>query len=71
MPHCTRQRRSKLTPAQKEAIYALPLSEQFFIVHIDGESGYVVYLGEPNYIQDQIHWFVKGKILKYNRSKKQ
>lgn len=49
----------------------MPLSEQFFIVHIDGESGYVVYLGEPNYIQDQIHWFVKGKILKYNRSKKQ
>ena len=35
--------RSKLTPAQKEAIYALSLSEQFSIVHIDSESGYVVY----------------------------
>ena len=26
--------------------------------------------GEPNYNQDQIHWFVKGKLLKYNRSEK-
>ena len=36
-------KRPKLTPAQKEAIYALSLSEQFSIVHIDSESGYVVY----------------------------
>lgn len=43
MPHCTRQKQPKRTPAQKEAIYALPLSEQFRIVHIDTESGYVVY----------------------------
>ena len=28
------------------------------------------HLGEPNYTQDQIHWFVKGRLLKYNRSKK-
>lgn len=28
------------------------------------------HLGEPNYTQDQIHWFVKGKLLKYNRSEK-
>ena len=26
--------------------------------------------GEPNYTQDQIHWFVKGKLLKYNRPEK-
>ena len=26
--------------------------------------------GEPNYIKDEVHWFVKGKLLKYNRSKK-
>ena len=36
-------KRPKLTPEQKEAIYALSLSEQFSIVHIDSESGYVVY----------------------------
>ena len=24
--------------------------------------------GEPNYTKDQIHWFVNGKLLKYNRS---
>ena len=28
------------------------------------------HLGEPNYTQDQVHWFVNGKLLKYNRSKK-
>ena len=28
------------------------------------------HFGEPNYTQDQIHWFVKGRLLKYNRSKK-
>lgn len=28
------------------------------------------HLGEPNYTQDQIHWFVNGKLLKYNRSEK-
>ena len=26
--------------------------------------------GELNYIKDEVHWFVKGKLLKYNRSKK-
>ena len=36
-------KRPKLTPEQKEAIYALSLPEQFSIVHIDSESGYVVY----------------------------
>ena len=24
--------------------------------------------GEPNYTQDQIHWFIKGHLIKYNRS---
>lgn len=33
----------KLTPAQKEAIYALPLSQQFLIVHVDVGSGCAVY----------------------------
>ncbi|MCM1532632.1 MAG: hypothetical protein NC048_09645 [Bacteroides sp.] len=33
----------KLSPAQKEAIYALPLSKQFRIVHIDAGSGFAVY----------------------------
>ena len=36
-------KRPKLTPEQKEAIYALSLPEQFRIVHIDTESGFVVY----------------------------
>ena len=27
-------------------------------------------LGDSNYIKDEVHWFVKGKLLKYNRSKK-
>ena len=36
-------KRPKLTPEQKEANYALSLPEQFSIVHIDSESGYVVY----------------------------
>ena len=27
-------------------------------------------LGEPNYIKDEVHWFVKGELLKYNRSEK-
>ena len=35
--------RIKLTPAEKEAIYALPLSAQFRIVHMDAESGCAVY----------------------------
>ena len=43
MTHRAQSKRSKLTPEQKEAIYALSLSEQFSIVHIDSESGYVVY----------------------------
>ncbi|MCM1555753.1 MAG: hypothetical protein NC048_09730 [Bacteroides sp.] len=33
----------KLSPAQKEAIYALPLSKQFRIVHIDAGSGFAVF----------------------------
>ncbi|MCM1532636.1 MAG: hypothetical protein NC048_09670 [Bacteroides sp.] len=33
----------KLSPAQKEAIYALPLGKQFRIVHIDEGSGFAVY----------------------------
>ena len=28
------------------------------------------HLGKPNYHKDEIHWFVKGKLLKYNRSEK-
>ncbi len=24
--------------------------------------------GEPNYTQNRIHWFIEGKLLKYNRS---
>ena len=36
-------KRPKLTPEQKEVIYALSLPEQFRIVHIDSESGYAVY----------------------------
>ena len=36
-------KRPKLTPEQKEAIYALSLPEQFRIVHIDTESGFAVY----------------------------
>ena len=34
--------RSKLTPAQKEAIYALPLQEQFLTVYVHPESGHPV-----------------------------
>ncbi|MDE5544085.1 MAG: hypothetical protein K2I83_01580 [Bacteroidales bacterium] len=26
------------------------------------------HFGEPNYFKDEIHWFVNGKLLKYNRS---
>ncbi|MCM1041137.1 MAG: hypothetical protein NC396_01735 [Bacteroides sp.] len=33
----------KLSPARKEAIYALPLSQQFRIVHIDEGSGFAVF----------------------------
>lgn len=33
----------KRTPQQKEAIYAMPLQKQFRIVHIDADSGCVVY----------------------------
>ncbi len=43
MTHRAKYTRPKLTPAQKEAIYALPLAKQFSIVHIDTESGFVVY----------------------------
>ncbi|MCM1555752.1 MAG: hypothetical protein NC048_09725 [Bacteroides sp.] len=39
-PHTTKP---KLSPAQKEAIYALPLGKQFRIVHIDAGSGFAVY----------------------------
>ncbi len=35
--------RIKRTPAEKEAIYALPLSAQFRIVHINAGSGFSVY----------------------------
>ena len=28
------------------------------------------HLGEPNYHKDEIHWFINGKLLKYNRSEK-
>ena len=43
MNHRAKYTRPKLTPAQKEAIYALPLAKQFSIVHIDTESGCAVY----------------------------
>ena len=43
MTHRAKSTRPRLTPAQKEAIYALSLPEQFRIVHIDTESGFVVY----------------------------
>lgn len=33
----------KLSPLKKEAIYALPLNKQFFIVHIDASSGLAAY----------------------------
>ncbi|MCM1042558.1 MAG: hypothetical protein NC396_09070 [Bacteroides sp.] len=39
-PHTAK---SKLSPARKEAIYALPLSQQFRIVHIDEGSGFAVF----------------------------
>ena len=28
------------------------------------------HFGEPNYFKDEIHWFVNGTLLKYNRSEK-
>ena len=28
------------------------------------------HLGVPNYHKDEIHWFINGKLLKYNRSEK-
>ena len=44
MPRSERtQKRIKLTPTEKEAIYALPLLAQFCIVHIDMVSGFSVY----------------------------
>ncbi|MDE5574853.1 MAG: hypothetical protein K2I87_03970, partial [Bacteroidales bacterium] len=43
MNHRAKHTHPKLTPVQKEAIYALPLAKQFSIVHIDTESGFVVY----------------------------
>ena len=44
MPRSERtQKRIKLTPAEKEAIYALPLSAQFRMVYVDAASGCAVY----------------------------
>ncbi|MCM1169736.1 MAG: hypothetical protein NC324_07355 [Bacteroides sp.] len=46
MKHRKPHTKPKLTAAQKEAIYALPLSKQFRIVHIDPCSGQAVYQHE-------------------------
>ncbi len=43
MNHRAKATRPKLTPAQKEAIYALALSAQFSIVYIHPDSGFSVY----------------------------
>ncbi len=43
MNHRAKTTRPKLTPAQKEAIYALALSAQFSIVYIHPDSGFSVY----------------------------
>ena len=41
--HRKKIRQPKLSPAQKEFIYAQPLSVQFRIIHIDAGSGHAVY----------------------------
>ena len=41
--HRKKIRQPKLSPAQKEFIYAQPLSVQFRIIHIDADSGCAVY----------------------------
>ncbi|MCM1041138.1 MAG: hypothetical protein NC396_01740 [Bacteroides sp.] len=46
MKHRKPHTKPKLTAAQKEAVYALPLSQQFRIVHIDPCSGQAVYQHE-------------------------
>ncbi len=57
MKHSDKPIRIKLSPAQKDAIYALPLSSQFRIVHIDEGSGFAVYqhilvdTTAPDYVQ--------------------
>ncbi len=57
MKHSDKPIRIKLSPAQKDAIYALPLSSQFRIVHIDEGSGFAVYqhilvdITAPDYVQ--------------------
>ncbi|MCM1042330.1 MAG: hypothetical protein NC396_07900 [Bacteroides sp.] len=43
MKHRKPHIKPKLSPAQKEAIYALPLGKQFRIVHIDAGSGFAVF----------------------------
>ncbi|MCM1041956.1 MAG: hypothetical protein NC396_05970 [Bacteroides sp.] len=43
MKHRKTHIKPKLSPAQKEAIYALPLGKQFRIVHIDEGSGFAVF----------------------------
>ncbi len=43
MNHRAKSTRPKLTPAQKEAIYALALSAQFSIVYMHPRSGFSVY----------------------------
>ena len=57
MKHREKPVRIKLSPAQKDAIYALPLSLQFRIVYMDAGSGFAVYqhilvdAGAPDYVQ--------------------
>ncbi|MDE5610119.1 MAG: hypothetical protein K2I66_07045, partial [Bacteroidales bacterium] len=57
MKHRDKPIRIKLSPAQKDAIYALPLSLQFRIVHMNVGSGFAVYqhilvdVGAPDYAQ--------------------
>ncbi|MCM1169737.1 MAG: hypothetical protein NC324_07360 [Bacteroides sp.] len=43
MKHRKTHTKPKLTPARKEAVYALPLSQQFRIVYIDEGSGFAVF----------------------------
>ncbi|MDE5544239.1 MAG: hypothetical protein K2I83_02370, partial [Bacteroidales bacterium] len=57
MKHRDKPIRIKLSPAQKDAIYALPLSLQFRIVYMNVGSGCAVYqhilvdVGAPDYAQ--------------------
>ena len=57
MKHREKPVRIKLSPTQKDAIYALPLSSQFRIVYMDAGSGFAVYqhilvdAGAPDYVQ--------------------